>query len=292
MTDHVLGRRRSYRTRIAYDEDLLAQLSASVAYASMSKTVDNLGESTVQVHFVIRTDAAEEGKAERTNMFYNVSDVGQVAVLELAKAMDIICSNTDRESDILDVQVDIDVKDGRRTATLVSAVPDKAKVKPGETANFTVTLKPYRQEKITVTIPYKVPDKQQPGLLALDVRGGGWNSVAQMILSQTGRTGATSGTGEPSADESKETKEKLKNFLSAVRNNEIVIAPGVPPVPQSEQEQKRAIHETVKASAKNAAAGHKVNLMGANKENVSHETKFATEYIIENAIRTTLQVDK
>ena len=291
VTDYVLGRQRSYSTRIAYDEDLLAQISASMAYASMSKTVDNLGESTVQVHFTIRTDVAEEGKAERTNMFYNVSDVGQIAVLELAQAVAIICSNTDKESDILDVQVDIDVKDGRRTATIVSAVPDKTKVKPGETVNFTTTLKPYRQEKVTVIIPYKVPETQQPGVLALDVRGGGLVPVVQMLLPQGGNGGSAS--GELSTDENggKSTKEKLKNFLSTGRNNEIIIAPGPSPVLQSEKEQKRAIREAVKASAKKNSE-HKVNLMGANKENDSKETKFATEYIIENAIRTTLQVDK
>ncbi len=291
VTDYALRRQRSYSTRIAYDEDLLAQISASMAYASMSKTADNLGESTVQVHFTIRTDAAEDGKAERTNMFYDTSDVGQVAVLELAQAVAIICSNTDKESDIMDVQVDIDVRDGRRTATLVSAVPDKTKVKPGETVNFTVTLKPYRQEKTTVTIPYKVPDNQQSGLLTLDVRGGGLTSVAQALLSQSGNTAAAAGTVEAPPEEGKGTKEKLKNFLSTARNNEIIIAPGASPVPPSEKEQKRAIREAVKASGRNAA-GHKVNLMGANKENSSKETKFATEYIIENAIRATLQVDK
>lgn len=291
VTDYVLGRQRSYSTRIAYDEDLLAQLSASMAYASMSKTVDNLGESTVQVHFTIRTDVAEEGKAERTNMFYNVSDVGQIAVLELAQAVAIICSNTDKESDILDVQVDIDVKDGRRTATLVSAVPDKTKVKPGETVNFTTTLKPYRQEKFTVTIPYKVPENQKPGLLALDVRGGGLVPVVQMLLPQGENGSVPSGESPMGENNGKSTKEKLKNFLSTGRNNEIIIGPGPSPVLQSEKEQKRAIREAVEASAKKKSE-HKVNLMGAGKENSSKETKFATEYIIENAIRITLQVDK
>ena len=62
VKDHELGRERSYSTSIAYDEDLLAQVSAAMAYASMSKTSDNLGESTAQVHFTIRTDVAETAR--------------------------------------------------------------------------------------------------------------------------------------------------------------------------------------------------------------------------------------
>ncbi|MBQ1509463.1 MAG: SpoIVB peptidase S55 domain protein, partial [Selenomonadaceae bacterium] len=115
VREHDLGREQSYTTKIAYDEDLLAQISATMAYASLSKTSDSLGGSTVQVHFTIRTDVAEDGKAERSNMFYNATDVGQIAVLEFAQAVNIICTNAERESNLLDIQMDIDVRNGRKT---------------------------------------------------------------------------------------------------------------------------------------------------------------------------------
>ena len=291
VRDHVLGREQSYSTRIAYDEELLAQLSASMAYASMSKTVDTLGESTVQVHFVIRTNAAEGGKAERTNMFYNVADVGQIAVLELAQAMAIICANTDEESDIVDVQVEIDVRGGRQTATLVSAVPDKTNVKPGETVNFTTTLKPYRQDKVTLDIPYKVPRNQRKGTLHLDIRGGGLVPVLQLPGLQGGTGATTVVSAQPEEDKGAGTTEKLKGFLTATRNNEIVIAPGASQTLLSEREQKKAVREAIRASTA-AASSRKVTLLGVGKEAEQKETKFATDYIIENAIRATLQVEK
>lgn len=291
VREHDLGREQSYTTRIAYDEDLLAQISAAMAYASLSKTTDSLGESTVQVHFAIRTDVAENGKAERSNMFYNTTDVGQIAVLEFAQAVNIICSNEEKESELLDIQMDIDVNNGRKTATIVSAVPDKTEVKPGETVNFTTTIKPYRQEKMTLTIPYKVPKTQLPGTLHLDVRGGGLVPVTQLLGLQQGL--ATTGTASGATEEAKglSTSEKLKNLLSTSRNNEIVIAPGASQTVMSEQEQKKAIREAARASA-NAAQEHTVNLLGSDKENASRETKFETDYIIENAIHTTLQVKK
>ena len=297
VREHDLGREQSYTTKIAYDEDLLAQISATMAYASLSKTSDSLGGSTVQVHFTIRTDVAEDGKAERSNMFYNATDVGQIAVLEFAQAVNIICTNAERESNLLDIQMDIDVRNGRKTATIVSAVPDKTKVKPGETVNFTTTIKPYRQEKMTVTIPYKVPKTQLPGALHLDVRGGGLVPALQMLgLPQglvTAAAAATVATPSAATEESKgiSTSEKLKTLLSTSRNNEIIIAPGATQTAMSEREQKKAMREAAKASAA-AAQDHKANLSGTGKEAVSRETKFETDYIIENAIHATLQVEK
>ena len=104
---------------------------------------------------------------------------------------------------------------------------------------------------------------------------------------------ATTGTASGATEEAKglSTSEKLKNLLSTSRNNEIVIAPGASQTVMSEREQKKAIREAARASA-NAAQEHTVNLLGADKENASRETKFETDYIIENAIHTTLQVKK
>lgn len=293
VRDHVLGREQSYTTRIAYDEDLLAQLIASMAYAAMSKTADTLGENTVQIHFVIRTDAAESGKAERTNMFYNVSDVGKTAILELAQAVNIICSNPDKESTILDVQAEIDVNGGRKTATLVSAVPDKTKVKPGETVNFTTTIKPYRDEKITLTIPYQVPKKQLPGILNLDVRGGGLAPAGQGISLQQGADGSLLLSLSPGEDKNVSTKDRLKQFLSTHRNNEIVIAPGASPA-MNEKQQKKAAKEALEAAKRSSGKqeDRTVKLLGSDKPKDDGEAKLVTDYIIENSIHAVLHVEK
>ncbi len=290
VKDNILGREKNYGVRIAYDEELLPQISASVAYAALSKTMDTMGEGTAQVHFTIRTDAAEDGKAERTNMFYNTSDIGKIAVLELAQAVDIICSNAERESDIVDIQVDIDVKDGRKTAVILSAIPDKTKVKPGDTVNFTTTIKPYRGEKVTLTIPYTVPKHQRAGALSLDVRGGGLIPIAQLL----GLPQGADPSGSPAdADKNLSTKEKLKNFLSTTRNNEIVIVPGAVQNVMDEKAQKKAVREAVREAAAEKKNGvYKESRLGLGEAKEEKEAKFATDYIIENAIHATLQVEK
>ena len=291
VKDEALGRDTTYAARIAYDEDYLPQLTAGLAYAAVSKTSDTLGESTATLGFKVRTNVApKKGVFERKNMFYNTTDVGQVAIGELMQTMGVICADTDKEADIIDVQVDVDITPGRKTATLVSAVPEKTTVRPGETVNIKATIKPYRSAKETLTIPFTVPKAQRDGTLNLDVRGGGMVPVTPlMLLQQT--------TGVTVQDENKmqTTTDKLRSLAETGRNNEIIIAPGAAAQPLSEREQKRVLRETAEA-AKRAAAEekkqHKIELLpGDKKPQTEGQSKFETKYIIDNVIHTVLHVD-
>ena len=181
ITDKTLNKSESYTATIAYNENLIPKLGASIAYTALSKTADSLAESTVTVDFGIKTNAVESGKIERQNMFYNVSDVGQVAVIELMQALNLVCSNTNVESDIFSIDVNMTLDNERKTASLISAIPDKAKVKPGETVNLTVQLQPYRQKSETIVVPYTVPIAMKPGPLTLDVHGGALVPIAQIL---------------------------------------------------------------------------------------------------------------
>ena len=236
-----------------------------------------------KVGFRIRTDAVKDGVVKRDNMFYNTADVGQIAMAELMQAMSTICQNADKESDIIDVQVDITVDGGRKTASLVSAVPDKKKVKPGDTVKFTTTIKPYRKAQETLIIPYKVPDAQPAGTLNLDIRGGGLVPVTALMLLQQ------SGVDVASTPETKQTTEdRLRKLEKAGKNNEIVIAPG----PVQATPSKEALANAQKdANLKRKAKVSKLASFGK-KELTPGETKFATGYIIDNVIHSALTVER
>lgn len=287
IKDTTLGRTDDYGARIAYDEDFLPELSGGIAYAAMTKTSDTLAGSTANVHFTIRTNAAEGGKFERSNMFYNTADVGQIAVGELMQAMSIVCSNTEQESDIVDVQVDVQMENGRKTATLLSAVPDKATVKPGDLVKFTTTIKPYRRDKETLLIPYRVPVTAPEGPLTLDIRGGGVAPIAQLKLLQ--QTGLDLIAQE---DKTATTKDKLQSLKQTGRNNEIIIAPGAQAVAMTPAQQRKAAREAAKA-AREAAQQRKFSFsLNKPKNENAGETKFTTNYIIDNVIHSTLQVER
>lgn len=287
IKDTTLGRTDDYGARIAYDEDFLPELSGGIAYAAMTKTSDTLAGSTANVHFTIRTNAAEGGKFERSNMFYNTADVGQIAVGELMQAMSIVCSNTEQESDIVDVQVDVQMENGRKTATLVSAVPDKATVKPGDLVKFTTTIKSYRRDKETLLIPYRVPVTAPEGPLTLDIRGGGVAPIAQLKLLQ--QTGLDLIAQE---DKTATTKDKLQGLKRTGRNNEIIIAPGAQAQVMMPAQQRKAAREAAKA-AREAAQQRKFSFsLNKPKNENAGETKFTTNYIIDNVIHSTLQVER
>ena len=276
IKDTTLGRTDDYGARIAYDEDFLPELSGGIAYAAMTKTSDTLAGSTANVHFTIRTNAAEGGKFERSNMFYNTADVGQIAVGELMQAMSIVCSNTEQESDIVDVQVDVQMENGRKTATLLSAVPDKATVKPGDLVKFTTTIKPYRRDKETLLIPYRVPVTAPEGPLTLDIRGGGVAPIAQLKLLQ--QTGLDLIAQE---DKTATTKDKLQGLKRTGRNNEIIIAPGAQAQVMTPAQQRKAAQQRKFSFSLNKP-----------KNENAGETKFTTNYIIDNVIHSTLQVER
>jgi len=292
VKDNTLGRTDTYESRIAYDEGFLSQLSGGIVYSAISKTTDNLAEGTADVHFTIRTNTVPSGKVERSNMFYNTSDVGQIAVSELMQAMNIICANTEKESDILDVQADVTYDAERKSASILSAIPDKSKVKPGDTVTFTTTIKPYRRDKETLLIRYKVPENQPEGALQLDIRGGGLVPVTSLLLLQQ------SGVDVTSADTKQQTTaQKLEDLMKNGRNNEIIVGPSQTAGPLTDKQKKEALRRAQKAAeaAAKAKPAHKVDLLGEKKKNEAKgtaETKFTTKYIIDNVVHATLQVSR
>ncbi len=279
--DKDTGREITYNTMVAYDEEVLAALAPVVVYSSINTTLDRQDASTASLQFSLRSSYGKDGLISRRNMFYDGGDVAKVAVTELNDILAVILGNKEKEADMLDLKVDVTIDKGRKTATLVSAVPSKQEVVPGEEITFDTTIKPYRGEKIKLSVPYKVPEHQQPGQLALDVHGGGLVNVAKILLAQQQATEA----GAKPAEEEPPVDVQLQNMLSSNCNNDIVIESTVV-VPQNDAELKESIRQAQKLAkelAKNPQAVKKTN-----QKPVVY--KLATDYIIENVIHTSVKV--
>ena len=271
--DNALNKEETYNATIAYNENLVPKLGASIAYTALSKMADSLAESTVEVDFNVKTNVVDGGELTRKNMFYNPSDVGQVAVLELMQALNLVCSNTKEESNIFGVDVNISFDTERRTASIVSVTPDKKKVKPGETINLTVELQPYRKPTEKVIMPYTVPLTARQGSLALEIHGGALVPVNQAMAS----------TGLVTADSNKSYEEKIKDFLKTGKNNQLVVEIGGSNEPKTDKQIRKEI-----AQAKRAQAILKKKGIISKKV----DSKVDTNYIIDNVMRTTLSVEK
>ena len=291
VKDTSLGYDRKFAAQIAYDEDFLPILVPGIAYAAMGKTSDTIGEATANLKFTIRTTAGEDGKIERSNMYYTASDVGQASVGELAQVMTLLCQNTEKEADVTSIDVDIEMESTRKTASLISAVPEKPSAKPGETVNFRTTIKPFRREKEELLIPYHVPESQAPGVLSLDVRGGSFIPVTAALLQNA--LGIDTSAEE---DKTQTTADKLKQFLQLGRNNEIIVAPAIAPkLPLSPEEKKEAKKRLKKQeSAPRKKQEKRIDLLGqkAKKQGNPFEAKFETGYVIDNVIHTSLLIEE
>ncbi len=275
VKDTELNRQETFNASIAYNETLIPKLGASIAYTALSKIADTLAESTVDIDFKIKTDAIKSGEISRKNTFYNSSDVGQVAVLELMQALNLVCSNTKEESNIFGVDVNISFDTQRRTASIISVTPDKKKVKPGETVKLSVELQPYRKPSETIILPYTVPITARQGNLALEIHGGALIPVNQNAAK----------AGIITADSNQSYEEKISNFLKAGRNNQLVVDIGAPTEPKTEKELRREIEQIKRMQARLQKEGKPT---AANKNN----GKMDTNYIIDNVMRTTISVEK
>ena len=274
IKDTALNKEETYNATIAYNENLVPKLSASIAYTALSKMADTLAESTADVEFNIKTDSIASGEISRKNMFYNASDVGQVAVLELMQALNLVCSNTKQESNIFGVDVNISFETERRTASIVSISPDKKKVKPGETVNLTVELQPYRKPTETVIVPYTVPLTARQGNLSLEIHGGALVPVNQALASAAGIV---------TADSNKSYEEKINEFLKTGKNNQLVVEVGASNEAKTDKEIRREIAQAKRAQERLKKEG---------KTPKKVDNKVDTNYIIDNVMRTTLSVEK
>ncbi len=275
VRDNDLNVTDTYNATIAYNENLIAKLGASIAYTALSKTADSLAESTVSVDFSIDTNVVEGGKLSRSNIFYNASDVGQVAIVELLNALNLICSNTTTESNIFGINVNLTRDAERKTASLVSVTPDRKNAKPGETINLTVTYQPYRQPIQTVIIPYTIPILRQIGPMALDVHGG---SLVPVTNQNVNTITPTTVTPEQAYNE------KIRNLITAGKNNQIVVDIGNAPSNLSERERQRELQRIRKLQEKLRREGNQ-NIRIAN-------SRVDTDYIIDNVIQVIINVDK
>jgi len=276
VKDKDLNVTETYNATIAYNENLVPKLGASIAYTALSKTSDSLAESTVDVDFSIKTNVVDGGVLSRQNTFYNTADVGQVAIVELLQALNIICTNTTKESNIFGIDVTMTRDSERRTASLISAVPDKKKVKPGDTVNLTVTLQPYRKTAETIIVPYTVPLTRIAGPMTLDLHGGSLVAVSQQNNS--------SGVILPStATPEQNYNEKIKSLLNAGKNNQLVIEPAASSAVKNDKNLKQEMARIKKLQEKIRKSGQKAT---------PANNKVDTNYIIDNVIQVVINVDK
>lgn len=283
--------------QVVRDEDLAPTLGATGVYNVIQKATDRVGGGTAKVSFEITGRGLPVEVIKRENMFYAPAKIGELSITEIFEALDMLIKNPFHPIDLFDVKVNVSLDSSRQTATVLAAAVANPSVKPGDSVNINVTLKPFRGDAIVSTIPYKVSETQLAGPLVLEVRGGGMVPLTQLLLK---RQGLDPDLLHP--DKKTHTLDTVVNdFVTRDHNNDIVVesldnagdaantaavpVPAAIPAPVPTQGTK------TKLKVKTALTGSvdKSKAIDANKKDRSC---LATGYIIDGDAQVALTVSK
>ncbi len=228
--DAASERLTRFSAEIAHDETLTVPLLAITLLEAFDRGLDRIGPGTATV--MARVIAGVEGMElprvlARDNLFYSASDISAVSLGELLMGLQKLLANEFAAITPEFISIRADIEPGRRTARIESARAKKSHVVPGEVVEIEVSLRPFREEPISRTLPLRIPEGTAPGEVTIFVRAGGYGAprvIAWELAEQLGESGAEIGDDED-GDESG-TATDLSRFLAALferdRNYEIV----------------------------------------------------------------------
>ncbi len=268
VKDTDINSERTAAVQIVQDEQLAPVLAENTVFNVVDKTIDRTGAGTAKISFSISgRDLPGDGVISRENMFFHPSNISASMTEEFFKALALLATNQFQKVDIMDIKVNVEVQNERRTAIITEVRADKSFAKPGEKIELTVKLKPYRGSTIKRKVAYKVPDRRKPGPLTLEVRGGGTVPLLQLLLKQQG---LASLVGKKNKDKQKSLAQLIREFSEQDRNNDIVIEPYNPRLA------KKDVGETEKTANKSRLSAKAVkDLIKQSKD--AQETAFVGE---------------
>jgi hypothetical protein len=218
VKDLTTGKTRDAFFRAVQDEQIGSILSAVGVYNIVDKTIDRVGPGTSKVSFELTAKDMPGEVLRRENMFYSPTGAAEASIAELHEALALLAGNQFHPVDIIDVNVNVEMTQERRTASILEAKANVVSVKPGETVQVTVKLKPYRSQPVIRTVAFTVPKDQPAGPLVLSVRGGGMVPLLQLLLKKD-----VEDLIRPEKNRQKSFEDLIKDFSSRDRNNDIVV---------------------------------------------------------------------
>ena len=207
------------------DESAIIPLTISSAYQGVDATLDRLGAGTSFVRLEFIADNLSQ-RIIRENLFYSDTDIAVWSLTDLLSGLELLVNNSLQEVDLKHVKVDVEVELERKTATIESARPNKQSVRPGESVDVEVTIRPYRGASEVRTLRMEIPEDASAGLMNVAVRSGAEGyylmkpPVDPSILSQNDFD------DEPikSSPSGAETLDVLiAEYMDGERNNEIIL---------------------------------------------------------------------
>ena len=141
-------------------------LIQSAAASSILSTERLLGESTIGLRLQVSLKGRSPILIE--NIFSNPKSLLSV-VKELSKPIDLLIQNTFEEVEVENVSLEVEIKEERKTAKLAGLRLSKTKVRPGESLEVFIILKPFNEEYVTEIVELVVPEDTPDGKVEITV---------------------------------------------------------------------------------------------------------------------------
>lgn len=279
VTDLDNNRTINYGVKMAYDEKNLVPLTPSLIYGAISRTLDRELYGTAQIGFAIANNINPQGVFLRSNMYYDATDVGEMAVAEITDAMEALVLNKEKISNIYDVNVEVRITQNRKTATITSVTADKTEASPGEIVNFNIMLQPYREAEKIITIPYIIPKDEPKGNLTFEVKGGGFVRLADLMAKEDTLT-----LSKNAEEEEETTLDKLDRLSDNGKNNEIILNP------IDNDLDGKSLDEAIDDAFKQSEAMSKLSPREREKLFKEKEVIYKTKYVIDNVRNISIKI--
>lgn len=222
------NRRDTFNVEIARNEVLTTGVAGVVSLEALDRSMDRLGRGTARVIMQIAGDGLPK-RIVRDNMYYSHSDIAATSLTEFLIGLEAVVSNEFADVRLTSIRLDVEIEEERWTARIVQATPQQPVVRPGESVDVEVTLRPYRGPDETKIIRLDVPYDVHPGEVTVTARSGGFGYF------RVPSDYVPTGVDEPSSQDEEEgdlgveppsihSLEGLVDiFMNREKNNEVVV---------------------------------------------------------------------
>ena len=160
VRDADRGVENTYDIGLVKEPRLIPDLLLSTGYAAVDKTLDRIGQGTVEVTYQILGDNMPF-PLERKDVFFSSTDVAVYAPWQLASIVSFLQYNSFEDPEITRIAASMQITEDIKGIQISSLALDRNAYAPGDTIRYEVTLQTFqgeaRIEQGTLQIPQNLP---------------------------------------------------------------------------------------------------------------------------------------
>ena len=151
----------NYNFELVNNKQLTPSLLLMVMQSAVLSTERKLGEKSVRITLSVHIDGYDKPVVIE-NVFYDM-DQSWLSINHIIQTFAMITNNQFQKVGLKQIDVKIKILDSRQTAYIEAIRVDKKSVKPGDTLQVDVQLKPFTGESIYQTASILIPEDVPPG---------------------------------------------------------------------------------------------------------------------------------